>query len=67
MPDADIPELLNVKVSGEYEFIHRSNSRGTTNYISLDSSIAKYGGVVVTEGDLTLVLELASKITFRLI
>ena len=42
--------MLNVKVSGEYEFIHRSNSRGTTNYISLNSNVAKFGGVVVTEG-----------------
>ena len=48
--DAENPDLLNVKVSGEYEFIHRSNARGTTNYISLNSNIAKYGGVVVTEG-----------------
>ena len=44
------PELLDVKIEGEFKFTHRTNSRGSDNYITLESSSSKWGGIVATEG-----------------
>ena len=48
--DNENPELLNVQIKGEFKFTHRTNSRGSTNFIILDSQSKMYGGLVATEG-----------------